>query len=375
MGRQNIKRRDTNCNCLGTVEVDEAGVRSNFVAKEGREHTCNNNKTVWLQELTKIDTITVALSGQMAPALAHRNMNNRLYLHDEEAAAKQVNVPSSTISRKKRKLEEDIAPNPEFQVVPDEFKYTAGGDGHQPEKTKSTFELPNQEEKRTVWIFATEAFLLAFLTAALLYVDGTFVSVPSQFLQLFTCGYWCEQIKFVNSLYVLCTHKDQATYDFIFNWLIDYARDKNVVIQWKQTMSDQEKGLIPSIRYCLSPYLEGDYAIGVCYYHFTSFVFKHMAKYGLKGEYFKAELGIRGFVNKLFALALIDPNDVNSAYVELLDKSQLLITSAIFGQRIRRLIEYFQTYCLIFDQATNNWMPGLWSVSERNIRTNNYIEG
>ena len=190
----------------------------------------------------------------------------------------------STISRQRSKTQHDIVVNPALQNIPEEYKYTNGGEGHPRERflqATHSFIFPGQAEERTVWIFATETFLSLLISASLVHFDGTFRTVPNQFLQLFTCGFWCDDVKFVNCLYGLTTHKDKTTYDYIFKWIINFGatRVPPVLLQWKRTMSDQEKGLIPSIRDKLRPFLEAN-GMAVCYYHFTAFVPTHVTDVG-----------------------------------------------------------------------------------------------
>ena len=141
-------------------------------------------------------------------------------------------------------------------------------------------------------------------------------------------------------------------------------------------MSDQEKGLIPSISNKLAPYIEPN-GIAVCYYHFTAYIMKHVKDCELQGAYFRPETKISQFVNCMFALALINPVYVHAAYTDLLRNNAQLL-GGIYHKGLGSLLTYFQTHCLTKktrEDGTEIWYPGPWTVSNLNIRTNNYIEG
>lgn len=81
-------------------------------------------------------------------------------------------------------------------------------------------------------------------------LDGTFKVVPCIFTQLYTLhgNIFTDDDKTFPLVFCLCSHKDKRTYDMMFEMLVEYGAENNIVIKPKVCILDFEKAALSSLR-------------------------------------------------------------------------------------------------------------------------------
>lgn len=110
-----------------------------------------------------------------------------------------------------------------------------------------TFVVNDRNE--TIVALGTDHFLAALLTRSpVVGMDGTFKVVPHPFYQLFTIHFiWLRRA--LPGIYCLLTSKTVEVYNYLFEWLKQYAAERNWNIVWDTIKIDFESGLIPSLEF------------------------------------------------------------------------------------------------------------------------------
>ena len=98
----------------------------------------------------------------------------------------------------------------------------------------------------TILLFGTIAMLEKLVSAPRCFMDGTFLTAPEFFAQIFTLHFFKEN-RLIPALYAILTHKSKDTYIWLFQIIKQLCADNNIIIRTNSSMTDFETGLIPAI--------------------------------------------------------------------------------------------------------------------------------
>ena len=203
----------------------------------------------------------------------------------------------------------------------------------------------------TMLIFCTDANLRLLASSEVMFIDGTFKSVPSLFHQLFTIhAVFLEH--FVTLVYCLLPDKQRATYHKVFDILKTKLAEIDLILS-PDTMSDFESGLIACIRHQFPNSQHKG-----CLFHHTQSIWRHVQMVGLQMQY-NEDPEVKKFVRMLMAIAFLPVTVVRPAFISLR-------TSMICRQNpaLDQLADYYErTWFGQFPAA-------MWNVHNSNIRTN-----
>ena len=166
------------------------------------------------------------------------------------------------------------------------------------------------------------------VAADVVYMDGTFKICPRPYMQYFTIHIFVGNRYFIMNttlkslilllprcfpcLHILCTHKNELTYNSIFEWIKETAINRELNIHWQRTMSDFESGLLPSIQHEFP-----GVAVHGCHFHFCKAIYDRMVHLGLKRNYELNE-NFQKFVRMVFSLTFLPIHDVDHGVQSLL---------------------------------------------------------
>lgn len=173
--------------------------------------------------------------------------------------------------------------------------------------------------------------LMTFLAEALYWVmDGTFKIVPAVFQQLYTIhGPVLNSNKTFPLLFVLCTHKDKASYDVMFGLIIDYCSENNISLNPSFVIMDFEK----AARLSLRQHFES-VTIKGCFFHLRQIIYRRIQKEGLSIKY-NNDQSFNIDIKSISALAYIHPQNIPAYYnalIQSLSDDDALKIAEWFGQ-------------------------------------------
>lgn len=236
------------------------------------------------------------------------------------------NLPSKdafrqVITRHKKKLLK-IPKEPttfDFEVDEEAVKMSEGDNFIIKDKTFGS-------NKRVI-LFSTKA-LMTLLGQALYWImDRTFKIVPNIFQQLYTVhGQVLNCDKTFPLLFVLLTHKDKTSYNVIFELLIEYCTENDILINPSHVILDFEKAAILSLRL----HFESVKAEG-CLFHFRQILYRKIQKEGLTIKY-NTNKAFNIEIKCLIALYYIHPRNVNMYFTDILN---------ILSEDARKIAECF----------------------------------
>ena len=207
----------------------------------------------------------------------------------------------------------------------------------------------------SILILCTAMCLQALFLADTIFVDGTFITVPHMFQQLFTLHTMCNG-RLMPRVYVLTATKSRQGYIDVFRWLRDTAVTMRMVFQLNVVYSDFETGFIAAIAHKFpATHHQG------CYFHVIQAIWRNIQRLGLVHSY--NENGPhRSIMRQLMALAFLPLAIVRNNFRILRDTQPA-------DQLLEPLFHYF------VNQRLYGVPPIMWNVNNVDMRTNNHVEG
>jgi hypothetical protein len=249
----------------------------------------------------------------------------------------------------------------------------------QPNNDINNDEVNGLRNNMVITIFSTIAFLKEAFCINKIHMDGTFKTVPSSYYQLFTLhGYARNNAeRSFPFIYIFCTHKSQAMYSIIFDWLRQKAAELNVPIRWQTVVTDFELSLLNALNISFPLVIRHG-----CFFHFCQCLFRKIQELGLSQIYNRNNINVnpqlyfKRYVRMLFALAFLPHNIIQDVFVNMLtntDVNQYYTLALSIDVRVLNFNQYI----------LNNWIGNqarfpqqLWNCrNEADRRTNNNVEG
>lgn len=222
-------------------------------------------------------------------------------------------------------------------------------------------------------IYTTEENLRILSTSRLLYGDGTFKTVPQQFMQLYTI-HGTFQGHVFPLVYVIMQRKTQDSYTAVLQQLLVIAAEMAIVIAPEHVLTDFEQAAINAFRTVFpAAVLHG------CLFHFTQSIWRNTVSRGLRGVYLDRENPERRRqIQQFFGLPFLPLEDLEEVFDSLVEE--------IEDENILDLATYIeQTYIRGFPARGRRaarpplYPPPYWnvypSVLNRMHRTTNVVEG
>lgn len=218
-------------------------------------------------------------------------------------------------------------------------------------------------QNKRVILMSTKDLMIYLSQADYWLMDGTFQIVPTVFQQLYTIhGALRNTDKTFPLLFALCTNKDKVSYDVMFDLIIEYCSENEIVLNPTFVIMDFEKAAALSIRQNFETVtLKG------CFFHLRQILYRRVQKERLSTKYnndnrFNLE------VKCLVSLCYVHPDNVLMYYNELLK------TLSNDGLKIA---EWFgENYIMGKNNHPPKYDPKFWCLNYRAIipRTQNSAE-
>lgn len=158
-------------------------------------------------------------------------------------------------------------------------------------------------------ILSCDRNLLALCNSEEIYVDGTFKCCLKYFLQLFTLHIF-DNGHYIPLAFCLLPNKDTETYAEAFRLIKERCEEMQVAFNPRRVIVDFEKG----IHRALIKIWPSIIIIG-CRFHLGQSWFRKMQELGLAASYTKAEGELGKWLNYVFGLSYLDPDEVSECFV------------------------------------------------------------
>ena len=200
------------------------------------------------------------------------------------------------------------------------------------------------------FIFLTEHQIMLLQQCDVLFIDATFKTAPNHSYQIL--NFAIKHGGFFFAGHVIMTSKTESLYKKVFEKILELTNTRPTTV-----MCDFERGLRSAVREIFN-----GSAVKGCFFHFSNSIVKKVAGSGLSTSY-RNDQFFREYCHKLMALALLPPQDIESAF-NAISMNRNLVLNPQYAE--------FKTY---FDR---NWLraygPREFSVFGCSDRTNNGIE-
>ena len=257
--------------------------------------------------------------------------------------------------RQKHNIRDAIPDDNDFQFeIPN--RYTLSTTGEQ------FLQIDSQMGGRCL-IFGTDASINFLRDSPDWFMDGTFETVPRQFMQLYTI-HGLQNGRNAIGLYALLRNKDQRTYEHMFNHvsaLTNGVVPQSINVDFEQAAINAADVVYP------------DSDKRGCFFHLSQNVYKCVKRNGLTQLYLDDQ-EFRTNIRMISALAFIPRPDVIRQFNNL---------SQHCGPQEVPILDYFETNYVGELRRNNRRQPlfshSLWNVYDRVIanqpRTTNALEG
>lgn len=249
-----------------------------------------------------------------------------------------------------------------------------------PERYRKTFRGENfllhdsgPEDPERLLIFSTAENLRLLSFSDSFYSDGTFKTVPDQFLQLFTVhGIVATSVVFP-LVYVLTTRKTEETYGRIYAELINLANEGGLVLDPAFGIMDFERANINAFQTYFP-----NAAVALCLFHFSQSLYRQIVSKGLRDAYLNVDdPTVRQALIPFFGLPFVPLQHLNEVF-------ELVVSEA--PEEILEFADYVEvTYVKGRPRRGRraaippSFPPQLWNVYQLVLngrqRTNNVVEG
>ena len=183
--------------------------------------------------------------------------------------------------------------------LPNEFTQTLGPN---PEQFLLYDNGPNRNNR--ILVFGTRQGLEMFANSETAYMDGNFAMSPNIFHQLYIIRIPFEETS-VTALYALLPNKTRATYEEVFQAIVDNCNNQRFNINDKTFVTDFEDSALRAI----AAVFGRDSSKG-CFYHLTQSTWRKVQDLGLAQQYTSNE-EFRLFCGMIDALAFLPLTEVN----------------------------------------------------------------
>lgn len=214
-----------------------------------------------------------------------------------------------------------------------------------------------------ILIFATDDNIRVLSSCDFYFMDGTFKSCPSLFMQIF-CIHGLYNNYCLPLVICLLPAKSQETYTALFQRLINYAQMLGVNLNPDEIMTDCESGLIPSVAQNFPLALHK-----ICYFHMCQSVYRYIStECGLAVAY-RDDADVRSLIRRVCAIAFLPLNVKRVSFNALEAEIINMIADRVIINGLRQFFQYFNNFWMHQIPLT------MWSVAGASIRTNNHAEG
>lgn len=208
-------------------------------------------------------------------------------------------------------------------------------------------------------IYSSDFMLNKLFSSNLILCDGTFRMVPGIFTQLFTINIFYND-KLIPVVYCLLKRKNVDTYTKILRILKNTPININQNFAPATVLSDFENGILRSF----ADELPQSQQQG-CLFHFCQCIYRKVQNLGLTAEY-RRNLLFKEIIRVCMALSFLPSEEVLPVFTILEEISR---NNHYIYQLLFQFFTYFRAEWLVLIP------PTIWSVHERQIRTNNDLEG
>ncbi|XP_072153351.1 uncharacterized protein [Bemisia tabaci] len=159
-------------------------------------------------------------------------------------------------------------------------------------------------------IFTTEGNLRILSTSRLIYGDGTFKTVPQQFMQLYTI-HGSFQGHVFPLVYVIMERKTQESYTAMLQQLLNIAGE--IAIAPEYVLTDFEQAAINAFRAAFP-----DAILRGCLFHFSQSIWRNIVSRGLRGAYMDRENpDRRRQMQQFFGLPFVPLEDLTDVFDDI----------------------------------------------------------
>ena len=165
-----------------------------------------------------------------------------------------------------------------------------------------------------ILVFTTIADIMHLSQSSFWIMDGTFKTVPTIFKQLYTIHGQVggsENSRIVPLVYVLMSSKTEEYYQRLFQDLIDFSEEQDIVLQPQFVLTDFEKAAINSIQVEF-PEVQNK----GCHFHLSQNIYRKVQAFGFATLYGTNE-NFSLLVRHIPALAFLPAEDIPRAFDEL----------------------------------------------------------
>lgn len=222
-----------------------------------------------------------------------------------------------------------------------------------------------------VLIFVSDKQLQLLSKAEVWIMDGTFVTAPRSFKQIFTIHGSIGDAKsrrFIPLVFMLLPKKNESTYTTAFSQLLEIAEEHSLELDPELILTDFELAEINAAR-AFFP----EAAFHGCFFHLNQSLFRKIKKLGLQREYGRNK-SIELSFKQVVALAFLPAKEVPTAFKKLQKRCP---------PALKDFFRYFGEFYVNGPPKKRNkrpkFPPRLWSVYKNVLRhlprTSNCIEG
>lgn len=346
----------SNCKARCITEND-------VLIKHNREHNHERDTLDTLNRQVSHQIKDLSSTTRMISNEIISNVTSR-YSNDEVGEIRSVPLLKKLIQRT-RKQTDEFPPEPTSRSdisIPENFTNTLSG---------NRFLLhDNLEPNERIILFCTDNCLTMLSRCREWFCDGTFKTVPSLFLQLYTIHVKIES-SVVPAVYALLPNKTFITY----NNLISYLRIYNHNLNPQRIVMDFEQGAIGAFK---SNFPNSQ--VNGCFFHLSKNLWRKIQKNSVLINKYRDDINFAMNVKMIISLAFIPPADVEFGFC-LLSSSQYFVENVQF---VSGLVDYFsKNYIGSLSREGMRVQPTypieLWNVYYATVndqaRTNNKVEG
>ncbi|CAF3341244.1 unnamed protein product [Rotaria socialis] len=226
--------------------------------------------------------------------------------------------------------------------------------------TNEQFLFCNSTTPHKVIAFASETGLKILSENHHWNADGTFRTAPALFSQAYYIHVW-DEYSMKPMVYSCLQDKSQETYINLFQSLVQYAEEKNVILKPSSILIDFEQSSINAINEVFP-----STKVKRCHFHYAQNIWKKLKKYGLKK--LSKEEHIRREIANIISLPLVPRNEINNSMEHIID------VLCNIDSKFEKFTDYVLNNYVEDARFTSDMWNHFDSIGERS-RTNNHVEG
>lgn len=222
------------------------------------------------------------------------------------------------------------------------------------------------KENKRIIIYSSRKMMDFLCRSTLWILDGTFKIVPSQFQQLYAIhgNVMSNRKTTVPLLFALCTNKDKNTYNKLFEFIIEYSNDNNILLNVQNCVMDFELAAIQ----CCRQHFDGIKLNG-CHFHLAQIIYRQIQTNGLTVMYGK-NIRFALEMKSLLALSFLSPSEIPEYFKEWVE--------TILPESVPVATWFDVNYISGGDNKPPRFHPSFWSIIDIHNaglpRTQNFAE-